>query len=372
MGYYFDDASPVYMDEEDLRSWVLIRAPSPAPLRLILRRLRVEDVLGLDFGGKLRGSLDRADELEPSETLSYAFSPTEDVMAFSELLALSLTAGLNLSEEEHIALLNACRNYYSNADAGGPIAISSMLPERGKQLELLKVKLEELTIIPPSFSPPQVSGRAYVDLSRIPGRYAKRALAFAMSAKFCLSHQGSVVAMGSAQEMLPEGQTKSMRYPLEAAAALVGALKEAGARMVIQTERAPPKEIDEQFGDRLEECLGRFRMKRRFDDWRDVCLMAELGGTLQAVTRPKKPTGNLDVECQKLVLSTLGQYSRVTYAGLLSFLRAEMEEARVGTTLDGLIQDGYVEVRKGGKGEPHLHLTEGGRALLSSLEGEGR
>lgn len=354
------------MDDEDLRSWVLIKASSSRPLRLVLVRLQAENALGIDFSGSLRGSLSGADELDPSEALSYAFSPTEDAMTFSELLALSLTVGLNLNEEEHIALLNACRNYYSNADLGGPVAISSMLPERARQLELLKAKLEELTIVSPSFVPPKVSGRAYVDLSKMPSRYARRALALAMSAKFCHSHKGSVLAVSSAREMLPEGHTKSVGYPLEAAVALTSALKQTEVQIVIQTEKHLPREIGEQFGCELEEGLGRFRIKK-LGSWREVCLMVELGGTARAVTKPKRE-GDPDLECQKLVLTTLVQYSGATYAGLLSFLRARMREARVGATLDGLIRRGHVEVRKGARGEPYLHLTEGGRDLLNALE----
>lgn len=358
--------------ESDVEDWTLVESSEEALPRLVARWCPSECALVLDFSGRLSGRTEGFRALDGGAAAQYAFTCSDDTGRYAEALARSLAAALNLNEEEHVALLGASRTYYSNAEAGGVISISSMLPEKSRQLELLKSKLDELTVIPPTFGAAEdVPDRAEVDLSQVAGGYARRALAYVLLAKFASDHPRSLVVAGSFEEMLPEGQTRSMRYPMEVAATFLWTLKAKGTKLVAQSRRPLPREFDGLFRTRIVEEDGRVRMKRAGGEWREVYLVNDCGGASASRTAEEEMTPDEDDEALLAVLSTVGSYSNVSFAGLISFLKGRMEEDRVQRAADHLLRKGYLEPARGPREARCLALTESGRTFLETLEAKG-
>jgi hypothetical protein len=368
IGYETATAAPVELTDSDLDDWTLVESREDGILRLAIRWYASESTLLLDFDGGLSGRAAHLKRVEPGEASAYAFSCERDEGRYSELLARGLAAALNLNEEEHIALLSATRTYYANAESGGVISISSMLPDKPRQLDLLKSKLEELTVIPPTFGSEKLSPQGMeVDLSLLDSRYARRALANALAAKYVCDHRNVTLIIGSFEEMLPEAQTKSMRYPLEMATSLLWTLRGIGVKLIAHSRKPLPRELDGVFRTRIVEGE-EVRMKRAGTGWREVYLLNDVGArqeTLQGVVVDSRFD---DEEALTVVLSTIGGYANVSYAGLVSFLKGRMEEKRVQEATDYLLRNGSLELTKG-PGEAHyLSLTEAGRSLRNSLE----
>jgi hypothetical protein len=245
-----------------------------------------------------------------------------------------------------------------------------MLPEKSRQLELLKSKLDELSVIPPTFgSDTTVPLSPEIDLSQLGGRYARRALAYVLMAKFASDHPRTTVVVGSFDEMLPETQTKSMRYPLEMAASFLWALKDSGMRLLAQTRRPLPKEIECAFRTRILEANGGFQIRKGDGEWKEFYLVNDSGGMLQACEETVEEGSPEDEEGERVVLSTVSTYANVTYAGLVSFLKGRMEEARIQRATDSLIRLGHLELRKGPNEVHYIVITDSGRSLMSSLGG---
>jgi hypothetical protein len=370
IGYEMATAAPVELTDSDIEGWVLAESGEETLPRLMTRRFSSEGTLLLDFGGRMPGGEAGFNSIEAGEASRYAFSCEGDAGGYAEMLASGLAAALNLNEEEHVALLSAARTYYSNAEAGGVISISSMLPEKSRQLELLKMKLDELAVIPPAFGPSGVKpGRIEVDLGRVDGRYARRALAYVVLAKYVIDHPGASIIVASFEEMLPEAQTRSMRYPMEVASSFFWSMKKAGTKIVAQSRRPLPREMEGIFETRLLEADGFIRMKGPGSRWKEVYLVNDCLGSPPSEGGYPEGAKFEDEEAERTVLSTVSSYSNVTYAGLVSFLKGRMEEQRIQQAMDFLIGGGYVELRKG-QGEAHyLTLTDSGKNLLSLMEG---
>jgi hypothetical protein len=369
IGYEAVTATPVELTDCDIEGWVHVESNDETLLCLMARYFTSKSALILDFSGRLSGRAPGFKKMQGGEASQYAFCCKGDAGRFSELLARGLVSALNLNEEEHIALTGAARTYYSNAEAGGVISISSMLPEKSRQLDLLKSKLEELTVIPPTFGTgEQAPDRVEVDLKEVDGRYARRALAYVITTKYASDHPGATVMVGSFDEMLPETQTKSMRYPLEVATSLLWDLRSSGLRLIAQSRRPLPKELDGFFGTRILESEGCVRMKRSGSEWKEVYLINGCEWKSEAEEPDRETVSTEDEEATRLVITTVDTYANVSYAGLVSFLKGRMEEKRVQRTTDRLIRDGYLAFRGGGGGAQCLTLTEAGKSLKSSLE----
>jgi hypothetical protein len=369
IGYETATAASVELTDSDLENWTLLEAREESLLRLVTHWCASESTLLLDFSGGLCGRAAGLKRAEPGEASAYAFSCEADEGRYSELLARGLAVALNLNEEEHIALLGATRTYYANAEAGGVISISSMLPEKPKQLELLKSKLDELTVIPPTFGSRKLSPQGMeLNLSQVDGRYARRALAYALAAKYVCDHRKVTLIIGSFEEMLPETQTRSLRYPLEMATALLWTLKGCGVRLIAHSRRPLPREMEGVFQTRIveEECI---RMKRAGSPWKEVYLVNDLGARQRTQQDVAVDSVFDDEEALKVVLSTVGRYANVSYAGLVSFLKGRIEDKRVQEATDHLLQSGCLELRKGQRDVHYISLTEAGRSLKGSLEG---
>ncbi len=369
VGYETATAASVELTDSDIEGWILVESAEETIPRLMAGGCASDSALLLDFSGRLSRRVAGFDRLEAGEASQYAFSSGEDSEKFSELLARGLTAGLNLNEEEHIALLAATRTYYSNAEAGGVISISSMLPEKSRQLELLKAKLDELTLIPPTFGPGKAPpAKVEVGLGEMGGRYARRALAYVLVAKYVSEHPGAVVIVSAFDEMLPEMQTRSMKYPSEMAASLLWTLKGTGMRLLAQSKRALPPDIEGIFQTRFVEGDGRVRLKRSGADWKEVYLVNDCGGSRPAGGGLIGDGDSEDGAAEKTVLSTVATYSNVTYAGLVSFLKGRMEETRIQQAMDRLMRGGRLEMKTGQGGSHFIVITDSGRSLLSLLE----
>jgi hypothetical protein len=369
IGYETATAESVELTDQDLECWTLVESKENGVLRLAARWRASESTLLLDFGGGLCGMAAGLKKEGPGEASAYAFSCETDEGRYSELLARGLAVALNLTEEEYIALLGATRTYYSNAEAGGVISISSMLPDKPRQLDLLKSKLDELTVIPPTFGAGGLSPQGLeVDLSEVTGRYARRALAYALTAKYTCDHRGVTIIVGSFEEMLPETQTRSQKYPIEMAASLFWTLKGWGVKLIAHSRRPLPREMEGLFRTRIveDECV---RMKRAGSPWKEVYLVNDLGMRRGSREPPEAGPGFDDEEALKVVLSTVETYSNVTYAGLVSFLKGRMEEERIQQATDHLLRGGYLELRKGQREAHYISLTDSGRSLKDSLEG---
>jgi hypothetical protein len=369
IGYETATAASVELTESDLENWTLVESNGEGILRLVARRYASDSTLLLDLSGGLSGRTPGLTRIAPGEASAYAFSCEGDEGRYSELLARGLAVGLNLNEEEHIALLSAARTYYANTEAGGVISISSMLPEKPRQLDLLKSKLDELTVIPPTFGSDKLRPKGMeVNLSLVEGRYARRALSYALATKYVCDHQGATLILGSLDEMLPETQTRSMKYPMEMAASLFWTLKGYGVRLIAHSRRPLAKELEGVFQTRIveDECI---RMKRPGSGWKEVYLVNELCAGEAIHEETVLGQGFDDEEAMNVVLSTVGRYSNVSYAGLVSFLKGRLEEKRVQEATDHLLRGGYLELRKGLRDVHYLSLTETGRSLRASLEG---
>ncbi len=369
IGYETATAASVELTGTDLENWTLVESEEEGLLRLVARWCASDSTLLLDFSGGLSGRAAGLKRTDPGEASAYAFSCEADEGRYSELLARGLAVALNLTEEEHIALLGATRTYYANAEAGGVISISSMLPEKPRQLDLLKTKLDELTVIPPTFGSGKLSPQGMeVNLSQVDGRYARRALAYALAAKYVCDHRRVTLIVGSFEEMLPETQTRSLRYPLEMAASLLWTLKGCGVRLIAHSRKPLPRELEGVFQTKIveEECI---RMKRPGSAWKEVYLVNDLGAKQKAKQDPAVGPVFDDEDALKVVLSTVGRYANVSYAGLVSFLKGRMEEKRVQEATDHLLRSGCLELRKGQRDVHFISLTEAGKSLKGSLEG---
>jgi hypothetical protein len=168
--------------------------------------------------------------------------------------------------------------------------------------------------------------------------------------------------------MLPETQTRSLRYPLEMATALLWTLKGCGVRLIAHSRRPLPREMEGVFQTRIveEECI---RMKRVGSPWKEVYLVNDLGARQRTQQDVAVDSVFDDEEALKVVLSTVGRYANVSYAGLVSFLKGRIEEKRVQEATDHLLQSGCLELRKGQRDVHYISLTEAGRSLKGSLEG---
>jgi hypothetical protein len=370
IGYECATAAPVVITEEDLRGWVINESRDQSLLRLIASWTSSPASMVVDLTGGLSGCSPELRRAEAGEALSYSFTCGEDGGAFSDFLVMGLTAALNLNEEEHISLLAAARTYYSNAVAGGVISISAMLPEKSRNLELLKSKLDEITVIPPAFGvnePPL--GGIQVDLAEVAGRYARKALAYSLITKYCSSHSPATLIVEGFEAMLPENQTRSMKYPLETAVSLLWAVKGMGVKLAARSGRPLPKELDGLFETRIVDGGDAVRVHRAGSGWKEVYLVNEIGS---GGDEPLVPAGGAcpeDPGATEAVLDTVERYSNVSYAGLVSFLGGRMAEARVRRAADSLLRGGQMELKGGYRGGRYLTLTERGRAMKGSSTG---
>jgi hypothetical protein len=371
IGYERATAEPVELAARDIEEGVLIESSEDNLARILTGLRSGLSTLVLDFSGGLSGAPHGMWSADPGEAFRYAFSCEGDEGRFSDLLARGLVAALNLNEEEHVALAGAARTYYANAEAGGIISISSMLPERSKQLELLKAKLDELTVIPPSFGNEALKPAGMVlNLKALTTRYARRALAYSAVAKYVQGHQRATVIVESLEEMLPESQTRSMRYPLEVAVEFLREMKDMGATFIVHCRGPVLKEVESIFETTIIEDDGFHRIKLRGRGWREAYLVNDLSGREESEPTKQEAGETKDEEALRAVIQVVHTYSNVTYAGLVSFLKGKLDEGRAQAAADSLLRGGYVELRAGLGRTQVFSLTDAGKTLLSTLGGE--
>jgi hypothetical protein len=368
VGYACDDAAPVFLEEEDLKGWVLLKEKSGTVLQMLADSVEGGDILVMDFEKKLSPP-SGCDLIDESGALSYSFSLPEETSLYEELLALGLTSALNLNENEHLCLLNAVRNYYATNDIGGPVAISSMLPEKPRELELLKLKLDEMTQVFPSFAPfGDFPNRTHVMLPEATGRYARRAVAYALMARWTISHQGGTIVICNMDDMSPESQTRSLMYPVEAAGAFLRVTKDLGVSVVGGSRRSLPRHVEEAFSVELAERGGIYTLRREGCPRRELFVINHAGKPARRREGLEAEASGMDMRACRLVLEALGRHPNATYASLVSFLRNEAEERSICLALDELIRKGHVQALSVKTGARYLRLTASGRSFARSLE----